>query len=222
MTFEGLIDSLGDRTFLALGGAVVGFAFGIVSQRSRFCTRSAFLELVRLQAGERLAEWLFAFSVAILATQCLILLDLFDTGAVRQLGNRGSLSGALVGGLAFGGGMVLCRACAARILVLSAAGNLRTLAAGAVFAVTVLLLRDGVLAPVRAAVTGWWPIDAEWLDGLAVLGVGHAGGAAFGFVGVLLAVPVAAIIGVLCRFWLLRYLASPLYLDPPAEEGQGT
>jgi predicted PurR-regulated permease PerM len=43
-----------------------------------------------------------------------------------------------------------------------------------------------------------------------------AGGAAFGFVGVLLAVPVAATIGVLCRFWLRRYLASPLYLDQPA------
>jgi predicted PurR-regulated permease PerM len=42
-----------------------------------------------------------------------------------------------------------------------------------------------------------------------------AGGAGFGFVGVLLAVPVAAIIGVLCRFWLRRYLQSPLYLDPP-------
>ena len=42
-----------------------------------------------------------------------------------------------------------------------------------------------------------------------------AGGAAFGFVGVMLAVPVAATIGVLCRFWLRRYLASPLYLDPP-------
>ena len=42
-----------------------------------------------------------------------------------------------------------------------------------------------------------------------------AGGAAFGFVGVLLAVPMAAIIGVLCRFWLRRYLTSPLYLDPP-------
>jgi predicted PurR-regulated permease PerM len=41
-----------------------------------------------------------------------------------------------------------------------------------------------------------------------------AGGAAFGFVGVLLAVPVAAVLGVLCRFWLRRYLASPLYLDP--------
>lgn len=46
-----------------------------------------------------------------------------------------------------------------------------------------------------------------------------AGGAAFGFLGVLLAVPVAAVIGVLSRFWLRRYLASPLYLDPPPPEG---
>jgi len=42
-----------------------------------------------------------------------------------------------------------------------------------------------------------------------------AGAAAFGFLGVMLAVPVAATIGVLCRFWLRRYLTSPLYLDPP-------
>jgi predicted PurR-regulated permease PerM len=41
-----------------------------------------------------------------------------------------------------------------------------------------------------------------------------AGGAAFGFVGVMLAVPVAATVGVLARFWLRRYLRSPLYLDP--------
>jgi predicted PurR-regulated permease PerM len=44
------------------------------------------------------------------------------------------------------------------------------------------------------------------------------GGAAFGFLGVMLAVPVAATIGVLFRFWLRRYLVSPLYLDPPQEE----
>jgi predicted PurR-regulated permease PerM len=48
-----------------------------------------------------------------------------------------------------------------------------------------------------------------------------AGGAAFGFVGVLLAVPVAAAIGVLCRFWLRRYLASPIYLDPPGLVDKG-
>ncbi|MBX6367493.1 MAG: AI-2E family transporter [Rhodospirillales bacterium] len=38
-------------------------------------------------------------------------------------------------------------------------------------------------------------------------------GSLFGFVGVLLAVPIAAILGVLVRFALERYLASPLY-DP--------
>jgi len=38
-----------------------------------------------------------------------------------------------------------------------------------------------------------------------------AGGALFGFTGVLLAVPAAAVIGVLIRFGLGRYLESPLY-----------
>ncbi len=42
-----------------------------------------------------------------------------------------------------------------------------------------------------------------------------AGGAAFGFLGIMLAVPVTATLGVLARFWLRRYLASPLYLDAP-------
>ena len=43
------------------------------------------------------------------------------------------------------------------------------------------------------------------------------GGMSFhgGFLGVLMAVPVAAVMGVLLRFWLRRYLQSPLYLDPP-------
>jgi predicted PurR-regulated permease PerM len=42
-----------------------------------------------------------------------------------------------------------------------------------------------------------------------------AGGALFGFVGLLLAIPVAAVIGVLARFALGRYLASPLYAGAP-------
>ncbi|WP_114391845.1 AI-2E family transporter [Oleisolibacter albus] len=39
-----------------------------------------------------------------------------------------------------------------------------------------------------------------------------AAGSLFGFVGVLLAVPVAAVIGVLVRFGLRQYMASPLYI----------
>jgi predicted PurR-regulated permease PerM len=41
-----------------------------------------------------------------------------------------------------------------------------------------------------------------------------AGGAVFGFVGVLLAVPACAAIGVLVRFAIARYKASEIYLGP--------
>jgi predicted PurR-regulated permease PerM len=44
-----------------------------------------------------------------------------------------------------------------------------------------------------------------------------AGGTLFGFVGVLVAVPAAAVIGVLARFALSRYIKSGLYDAPPAE-----
>jgi len=47
-----------------------------------------------------------------------------------------------------------------------------------------------------------------------------AGGALFGFLGILLAVPVAAVIGVLARYSLTKYLASALYRHgaPPGSE----
>jgi predicted PurR-regulated permease PerM len=55
--------------------------------------------------------------------------------------------------------------------------------------------------------------DRVELPAVWVLFALFAGGAAFGFLGVMLAVPVAATVGVLARFWLRRYLKSPLYLD---------
>jgi predicted PurR-regulated permease PerM len=41
-----------------------------------------------------------------------------------------------------------------------------------------------------------------------------AGGALIGFVGIMIAVPVAAVLGVLTRYALQRYLGSRLYLGP--------
>ena len=48
-----------------------------------------------------------------------------------------------------------------------------------------------------------------------------AGGALFGFLGVLLAMPAAAVIGVLTRFALGRYLASPLFDEANPESRPG-
>jgi predicted PurR-regulated permease PerM len=70
------------------------------------------------------------------------------------------------------------------------------------------LLNDYVVAPRflgdRLGLGAAWVIFALF-----------AGAETFGFLGVMLAVPVTATLGVLTRFWLKLYLQSPLYLDPP-------
>lgn len=91
---------------------------------------------------------------------------------------------------------------------------------GAVAAVFVLgqLLEGNLLVP--RLVGGSVGLHPVWL--LLALSVF---GALFGFVGMLVAVPVAAALGVLLRFGVEQYLASKLYLGPeppgPPTEGGG-
>ncbi|PWC44921.1 YeeE/YedE family protein [Azospirillum sp. TSO22-1] len=179
MTFDGLMELLGEERFTALGGLLIGAAFGALAQRSRFCLRASTLEVAHGRFGGRLAVWLLAFSTALIATQGLILLGWFDTGNVRQLNNPGSLSGAIIGGLMFGCGMTLTRACASRMLVLSANGNLRALLSGLVFAVAAQASTRGLLAPARTAVNDLWTIGSAQRDLLALAGVGHGGALLF-------------------------------------------
>ena len=187
-----LIDAFGDHGALGLGGVGIGLLFGAAAQRSRFCLRSATLEVAHGELGERLAIWLFVFSTALIATQALIRYDLFDTGTVRQLNNQGSMSGSIVGGLLFGGGMTLTRACGSRMLVLSATGNLRALLSGLVFAVVAQMSRDGLLSPLREAIGNLWTVDSSSRDLLVIFHIDHVGAILFSCLwltaGVLLAV----------------------------------
>lgn len=197
-----LIDLVGDRGALALGGAIIGVLFGALAQRSHFCLRAATLEVAHGDVGERLAIWLFAFSTALIATQALILLGLFDAGTVRQLNNRGSLSGSIIGGLMFGCGMTLTRACGGRMLVLAATGNLRALLSGLVFAVVAQMSRDGALSPLRAAVNDWWTIDASSRDMIAMFHMGNVGALLFSAFWLALGVLIAVRRKLRPRIWL--------------------
>ena len=68
----------------------------------------------------------------------------------------GSISGAIIGGLLFGAGMVLARGCSGRLLVLASTGNLRSLISGLVFAVVAQMSLQGWLAPTRNWLAGLW------------------------------------------------------------------
>lgn len=181
MNFAGLIESYGEKYVLAMGGLIIGACFGFSAQRSKFCLRSAALEFWHRKFGEKIAVWLLAFSSAVVGVQLLILTNQMDAGAARQIAATGSISGALVGGLLFGAGMIMTRGCASRLLILSANGNLRALLSGLIFAVTSQAALGGALAPWREAVSSWWTVDGgSTRNLLTLIGVGPWGGLVFG------------------------------------------
>lgn len=175
-----IVEWLGEDVLLAIGGLSIGALFGFFAQRSRFCLRAASIEVARGQPGSKLAIWLFAFSAAVILTQLLSLTGQFSTANVRQLASQGSLSGAIIGGLLFGAGMVLTRGCSSRLLVLAANGNLRALLSGLIFAVTAQASMGGALAPLREYLGGLWVIDGGARDLLAFSAIGNTGGLLFG------------------------------------------
>ena len=176
-----LVERHGTASVLSAGGAVIGLLFGFFAQRSRFCLRAAVIEFWRGKFAEKLSVWLLAFATALIAVQGLILAGWLDVSGVRQLANRGSLSGALVGGLLFGVGMIMTRGCASRLLILSANGNLRALLSGLVFAVTAQATLAGSLAPLRSEIAGWWTVEGGAARNLlALVGAGHWDGLVLG------------------------------------------
>lgn len=180
MDWTGWIERFGEPTVLAVCGLSTGLVFGFFAQRSRFCLRAAVIEFWHGKFGEKLAVWLLAFATAVGAVQLFVVSGLLDVSTARQLSSAGSLSGALIGGLIFGVGMVMSRGCASRLLVLSANGNLRALLSGLIFAVTAQASLSGVLAPWRETIAGWWVVDGGPARSLlALAGVGPIDGLAF-------------------------------------------
>lgn len=134
---------------LALG-LVLGAVFGVAAQISRFCLRRA----VAGDANERrsaLGVWLTALFAAIAGFTALSGFGLIALEDHRYLATDLPLLAIVLGGLAFGVGMVLTRGCVSRLTVLGASGNLRALTVLIVFAITAHATLKGVLADTRVA-----------------------------------------------------------------------
>lgn len=151
-----LLDRMDEPTLAVLLGLVVGTIFGVAAQRSSFCLRAATVEFARGQVGPKVAVWLLAFSTALIWVQAAQALGLFRASDARMMAVAGSWSGAAIGGLMFGAGMVLARGCSGRLLVLAATGNLRSVISGLIFAVVAQMALHGWLAPLRQSLAALW------------------------------------------------------------------
>ncbi|MDP5361255.1 MAG: YeeE/YedE family protein, partial [Paracoccaceae bacterium] len=157
--FEELITRYGEGAVLMAVGGLVGAFFGAAAQHSRFCLRAATAEVADGQLGPRVAIWFIAFSAAVFSVQGAIAAGWLDVSQSRQLATTGSMSGAIIGGLMFGVGMILARGCASRLLVLSATGNLRAIMTGLVLTLVAQSALRGVLSPLRENLASLWLVE---------------------------------------------------------------
>lgn len=192
MDFYEFVDSIGEAPSAALLGLITGIVFGIAAQRSRFCLRAATVEFARRQMGPRVAVWLLCFSTAVVWVQAADLMGFMRIEEARVMAVTGSWSGAIIGGLVFGVGMVLSRGCPGRLLVLAASGNLRSVVSGLIFAVVAQMSLRGILAPVRDRLAGYWITEGGHnLNLLNALALPAGSGLVFGIGVALLALYLA-------------------------------
>ncbi len=146
-----MIGEPGRDEMLLVGGLVLGLAVGVLIQARHFCIMGALADLVLFGSARRLRVWLLAIATAIAGTQLLAgsgLLPLAESGHLSPTLPLGPL---VLGGLAFGFGMVLAGGCASRNLVRAAAGSLDALVVLLVMAVSAWAALVGLLAPAHRA-----------------------------------------------------------------------
>ncbi|MFP4451035.1 MAG: YeeE/YedE family protein [Rhodosalinus sp.] len=176
-----LLERIGEAPAAALFGVLTGLIFGVAAQRSRFCLRAATVEFARGRLGDKVAVWLLTFSAALVWVQAAALTGLLRPDDARMMAVPGSWSGAIIGGLMFGAGMVLARGCSGRLLVLAATGNLRSVVSGLIFAVVAQMALAGWLTPARDRLAGLWITEGgQNLNLLTWAGLPQWGGLALG------------------------------------------
>ncbi|WP_116130839.1 YeeE/YedE family protein [Tropicimonas sp. IMCC34043] len=192
MDILSIVERIGEQPTAALFGLITGVLFGVAAQRSAFCLRAATVEFARGALGPRMSIWLLTFSTAMVWVQAAQLLGLMRAEDARMMAVPGTWSGAVIGGLIFGVGMVLARGCSGRLLVLAATGNLRSVVSGLVFAVVAQMSLEGWLAPLRNRISGLWVTPGgRNVDLLAATGLPAYGGLALGLALAVLAIVLA-------------------------------
>lgn len=229
MDLVSLVERIGEAPTAALFGLLTGLTFGIAAQRSRFCLRAATVEFARGRMEDKVSVWLLTFSTAVVWVQAAQLLGLMESADARMMAVPGSWSGAVVGGLIFGAGMVLARGCSGRLLVLAATGNLRSVVSGLIFAVVAQMSLSGILSPFRDRIASLWITDGgRNMDLLATIGLPSYSGLIIGVLIAILALILsrrneigasrlifASGVGfAVAMGWVLTYSLSQVAFDP--------
>jgi hypothetical protein len=154
---ESLRAAADPATLLLASGLAVGLLFGLLAETTAFCTRAAIVETLDRAPGRprvRLTQYLAALLVALAATQALVITGTVDLMTSLYWSVPVDPVPLVVGGLAFGVGMVLANGCPGRHLVLMASGSARSLLVLTVLGLAAYATLRGVLAYPRIGLEG--------------------------------------------------------------------
>jgi uncharacterized membrane protein YedE/YeeE len=130
-------------------GFVIGIVFGVVVNKTNFCTMGAVSDWVNMGDKDRFRAWMLAIGIAIVLSQGMQAYGLFDLGQSIYLTTNFGWLGYLLGGVLFGIGMTLASGCGQRTLVRLGGGNLKSLVVMLVLGLTAYMTMRGLLALVR-------------------------------------------------------------------------
>ena len=151
-------DHYGVIPLVLTGGGAIGLIFGVLSERSDYCSRMA---LVHLMDGtwrkntSTLLSVMLAMLTALIGVQAVA----FSGGVARldaAISHETDLrvGGIVLGSMLFGMGMVLARGCVSRLLVLTGRGNSRALITVVFLALIAWSSISGILSSPRLALAG--------------------------------------------------------------------
>lgn len=140
------------------GGFALAFVFGLVANKTNFCTMGALSDIVNMGHWGRMRMWLLAIAVAIAGAAALAYSGQVDLTKATVLRPNVAWLSLLLGGLLFGVGMTLSGGCANKNLIRVGGGSVRSLVVLTFVAIAAYMTLKGVF--------GQW--RASWLDPVAV------------------------------------------------------
>jgi uncharacterized membrane protein YedE/YeeE len=145
-------------TTVAVAGFAIAFVYGVVAQRTNFCTMGAVSDVINMGDWGRMRMWLLAIAVAIAGATALHLggqLDLAKSFYVRPVLPWLSY---ILGGFLFGVGMTLASGCGNKTLLRLGGGSLKSVVVLAFLAISAYMTLKGLF--------GVW--RAGWIDPVAI------------------------------------------------------
>jgi len=119
-------ETMNPATLVVWGGFLLAFVFGVIANRTNFCTMGAISDVVNMAHWGRARMWLLTIAVAIAGANLLYYFGLIDLS--KSIYHRPQLPwlSLLLGGLLFGVGMTMSGGCANKNLVRIGGGSLRS------------------------------------------------------------------------------------------------